>query len=227
MSAGDSCTAEAKHRGHGGIVRTGGERYRDMQSEDLVVSPELALVDPELAARMRSLGWVGYWLPIPPPENENAVPEAAPAAEPGPEQTSHEPVTDRMPVHRRIGSVALTLSLALNVFVLVNVYDDATQSAPVASGPAVRTTAMFLQPPPMTAVRAALAAAAASAAAERRVRAALPTPGVSVHCGHPLPLSGRPLVPCLVSRLVAGELVANAVQYRELAHGRFLITVIG
>ena len=129
-------------------------------------------------------------------------------------------------MRRPLRDVALTLSVALNAFVLVNVYDDSVSPNP-APPLAVRTTAMFLKPPTMTAIHAAIAAAAASNIAERSIRSSLQAPGVSVHCDQPLPVSGPPVVPCWFSRLIAGERVVTSVQYRELADGRLGIDVIG
>jgi hypothetical protein len=79
---------------------------------DLVVSPELVLVDPELAARLRSLALTPHWYLPPPPA-------------PGPGASSH-----KLPWHRRLRDVGLVLSLCLNVAVLATVYDDETRTAP-------------------------------------------------------------------------------------------------
>jgi hypothetical protein len=188
-----------------------------MGSEDLVVSPELVLVDPELALRVRSFSWIGHWSAFP----DAAPAEAVPAPEPEP-----VPAPNRVGIRRPVRDIALTLSLALNAFVLVNVYDDSVPSNPVASR-VVRTTAMFLKPPPLAAIHAAVAAAAASDDAERRIRSSLRAPGVSVHCDSPLPVTGPAIVPCWFSRIIAGERVVTSVQYRGLSHGSFRLAVIG
>jgi hypothetical protein len=248
----------------GGIVPSGGEA-RIVQSEDLVVSPELVLVDPSLAARVRAAEWTQPGSPFSSAETVGDIlrptTPAAAAPEADSEQESRENAAARMPFHRRIRDVALTLSLALNAFVLANVYDDSTQSAPAPPSPVPRTSASFLQPSAITAGHAvdgtasvalptnlygaSVEAAAASEIAQQRVLASLggnptlrqrytnvptgqPAPGVSAQCERPILTPSRPLVVrCSVWRLVAGERLATAVEYRPLADGGFRITVVG
>jgi hypothetical protein len=142
-----------------------------MQALDFVVSPELVLVDPELADRVRSSDYTQPWFPFSPPETlADAVRPSLHATEaPNPERGSHQVESARSPLRRRLFHLALALSLGVNVFVLVNVYADSTHTVQALVASKLRVSGTRQRTPALASSQASGSAVSSAVSAQHEI----------------------------------------------------------
>lgn len=191
-----------------------------MENPPELVSPELVLVDPELAARVRTAGPVTDCLAPRP-----CAAPALPAAAPRPRMVRYR--ASRTGAWLR--NAVLALSLCANAVLIASAWNGtpAPSAPPVtlvnpslrvtgASSPSIGSAASSAgQTPPATAgERAALAALGKDPSLAKLFvdpATGAPFPDVSVHCT-PVPPAGA--LRCVVERAADGGTIERAVSYR-------------